>query len=196
VCLTDKSSSEEILMTDETATVNRQRGGVTDPAPQGDERTSLIGFLQRQRDLVDWKARDCSDDVLRSVSTPTGLTLHGIVRHLEHVERYWFQEIFAGRSDVEYVWTDEDPDAELHVAQDISMESLLSDYAEETDRCDEIIQGAASLDEISATRGASLRWIMLHMIEETARHVGHMDLLREQADGSVGEDPEEDAPAK
>ena len=70
------------------------------------------------------------------------------------------------------------------------MADLLRAYAEEAARCDAVIAAAPSLDAVSASRGFSLRWIMCHMIEETGRHLGHLDLLREQADGEVGEEPE------
>ena len=70
------------------------------------------------------------------------------------------------------------------------MADLLRAYAEETARCDAVIAAAPSLDAVSASRGFSLRWIICHMIEETGRHLGHIDLLREQADGEVGEEPE------
>jgi hypothetical protein len=69
-----------------TGTTNGIRDGVTEAAHLGDERTSLVGFLQRQRDLVAWKLRDTDDDVLRSVSTPTGLTLHAAGPHLDAPE--------------------------------------------------------------------------------------------------------------
>ena len=176
-------------MDDGSGTTNGLRGGVLEPAQLGDERTALLGFLQRQRDLVAWKVRDAPDDVLRSVATPTGLTLHGVVRHLEHVERSWFREVFAGEDDLPYAWTDEGPDGELHVPPQVTMASLLADYAEESARCDTVIAAAPSLGAVSARRGFSLRWIVLHLIEETARHLGHLDLLREQADGEVGEEP-------
>ncbi len=173
---------------DGSGSANGLRGGITEAAHQGDERTTLLGFLQHQRDLVAWKLRDAPDEVLRAVSTPTGLTLHGAVRHLEHVERSWFREVFAGETDLPYAWTDEDPDGELHVPPDITMAQLLADYAEKSRRCDAVI-AAASLDAVSVRRGFSLRWILLHLIEETSRHLGHIDLLREQADGSVGDEP-------
>jgi hypothetical protein len=70
------------------------------------------------------------------------------------------------------------------------MQDLLRAYAEETRRCDAVIAAAPSLDAVSVTREVSLRWIICHMIEETGRHLGHIDLLREQADGEVGEEPE------
>jgi hypothetical protein len=69
------------------------------------------------------------------------------------------------------------------------MTELLTAYAEESRRCDDVVTAAASLDARSASRDMSLRWILLHLVEETARHLGHVDLLREQADGSTGEEP-------
>ncbi len=176
---------------DGSGSANGIRGGITEAAHRGDELTTLLGFLQHQRDLVAWKLRDAPDDVLRSVSTPTGLTLHGAVRHLEHVERWWFRDVFAGEDDLPYAWTDEDPDGELHVPADITMGQLLTAYAEESARCDAVVRAAASLAAVSARRDFSLRWILLHLVEETSRHLGHIDLLREQADGAVGEEPRE-----
>ena len=173
-------------------TENGRRGGITEAAPHGDERTTLMGFLQRQRDLVAWKLEGASDEVLRSVRTPTGVTLHGIVRHLENVERSWFRKVFAGQKDLSFDWTEEDRDGEWHVPDGVAMADLLAAYARETSLCDEVIAAAPSLDVESEQRDVSLRWILGHMIEETARHVGHMDLLREQADGAVGEDPGDD----
>ena len=171
-------------------TENGVRGGVTDAAHQGDERTTLMGFLQRQRDLVAWKMSDASEDVLRSVGTPSGLSLHGIVRHLENVERSWLRDVFAAEEDLSFDWTDEDPVGEFNVPPDVPMADLLAAYAEESGRCDVVIESALSLDEIAEREDVSLRWIIVHLIEETARHVGHIDLLREQADGRVGEDPQ------
>jgi len=168
---------------------NARSGGVTEPAAQGEERTTLMGFLQRQRDLVAWKLRDAPDDVLRSVGSPSGLTLHGVVRHLENVERSWLRDVFAGEEDLSFDWTEQDPNGEFHVPPDVSMTDLLAAYAEESGRCDIVVGSSLSLDEIAERSEASLRWIIVHLIEETARHVGHIDLLREQADGQVGEDP-------
>jgi uncharacterized damage-inducible protein DinB len=176
-------------VTDGSGSTTGRRGGITEAAHLGDERTTLLGFLQHQRDVVAWKVGNSPDEVLRSVSTSTGLTLHGLVRHLEHVERYWFREIFAGEDDLPYAWTDEDPDGEFHVPEDVAMTDLLRAYAEESARCDAVISAAPSLDAVSVRRNSSLRWIIVHLIEETARHLGHIDLLREQADGQVGYRP-------
>jgi hypothetical protein len=178
-------------MIDGSAARNGIRRGMTDPAPQGDERTSLLGFLQRQRDLVVWKVQDASDEVLRSAVTPTGLSIHGLVRHLENVERDWVRHCFADQPGLTFDWTDADPDGELHVPPDIGMARLIAAYRAETALCDKVIL-AADLDQISVHRGFSLRWIVLHLIEETSRHLGHLDLLRELADGQAGEEPPAD----
>ncbi len=167
---------------------NSTRNGVTEAAHLGDERTTLLGFLQRQRDLVAWKMRDASDETLASVRMPSGLTLHGIVRHLENVERSWLRDFFAGESDLRFDDSEEDPEGDFH-AEGVPMADLLASYAAETAQCDAVINAAPSLDTPATDGTYSLRWIIMHLIEEAARHLGHIDLLREQADGAVGEEP-------
>jgi uncharacterized damage-inducible protein DinB len=161
---------------------------VHDPPTQGEERESLLGYLQRQRDLVAWKLQDASEASLRSASTPTGLTAHGIVRHLTNVERGWLRDTFAAEEGLTFDYSDDDPDGDFRVPDAVTIDDVLREYAAESRRCDAAID-AASPDDTAAARDLSLRWILLHLIEETARHLGHLDLLREQADGRVGEDP-------
>ncbi|MGI4896190.1 MAG: DinB family protein [Janthinobacterium lividum] len=168
---------------------NGRRGGVTEAAARGDERTTLTGVLQRQRDLVVWKLQDSADDALRSVATGSGMRPHGVVRHLTNVERSWLRDIFAGEAGVAFDWTEDDPDGDWDVPAQVTMAQLLTDYVEESHRCDDVVATTESLDVVSARRGVSLRWVLLHLIEETARHLGHLDLLREQVDGSTGEEP-------
>lgn len=169
---------------------NGVRGGVTEPAHLGDERTAILGYLQRQRDLVAWKLRDATDETLASVSMPSGLNLHGIVRHLTNVERSWVREFFGGQSGLVFDVTDEDPDGDFR-HDGTPIEDLLAAYAKETRSCDAVIAAAPSLDATATDEDGtySLRWILLHLIEETGRHLGHIDLLRERADGAVGEGP-------
>lgn len=176
-------------MDDGSGTDNGVRHGITEAAHRGDERTTLLGMLQRQRDLVAWKVRDLADEELRTVSTPTSMTLHGLVRHLTNVERSWVRDDFAGEDDLPFDWTDEDPDAEWKVPSTTTMATLLDEYATESRLCDAVVRGAPSLDAVASRQDMSLRWILLHLVEETARHLGHIDLLREQADGGVGEEP-------
>lgn len=176
---------------DGSGTSNGGRSGVTEVAHHGDDRTTLVGVLQRQRDLVAWKLGDAPDDVLRAVASPSGLTLHGVVRHLTNVERSWIRRVFADEQGLGFDWTDEDPEAEWRVPASTTITELLADYAAEARRCDAVVAAAESLDVVSAHRDVSLRWILLHLVEETARHLGHIDQLREQADGSTGEEPGE-----
>lgn len=178
-------------MNDGSGTTNGIRRGVTEPAHQGDERTDLLGYLQRQRDLVIWKVSDGDDEALRRVGTASGLTVHGVLRHLTNVERSWLRDDFAAQSGLSFDWTDDDPDGELHVPADVSIADLTRDYVAESALCDEVV-AAASLDDRCVTGDFSLRWILLHLIEETSRHLGHLDLLREQADGRTGEEPSAD----
>ena len=175
-------------MEDGSGTVNRTRFGVTEAAHHGDERTTLAGMLQRQRDLVAWKLQDMPEH-LGSVATPSGMSLRGLVRHLTNVERSWMRDVFAGQDGLRYDWTEDDPEAEWRVPAEMTMTQLLADYAEESRRCDTVVVAASSLEVTSASRDTSLRWILLHLVEETARHLGHIDLLRERADGNTGEEP-------
>jgi hypothetical protein len=109
------------------------------------------------------------------------------------MERWWFTAVFAGR-EADFPWTDEDPDADFHVEPGESTAKILDLYRGETGRSREIEATAGSLDDQAARslnrRGIdtrfNLRWIISHMIEETARHNGHADILREQIDGTTG----------
>ena len=169
-------------------TVSHVINGVTDAAFQADERTTLTGFLQRQRDLVAWKLSGVPDEAIRAHATPSGLTAHGLVLHLVNTERSWFRNAFAAQPGLTFDWSEADRDGDWRPDPSVTLEQLLADYAAETALCDEVI-AAASFDDVGRGRPASLRWIITHMIEETARHVGHLDLLREQTDGATGEDP-------
>ena len=161
---------------------------VTEPEPAGDERALLMQFLQAQRDLVAWKLADADFDALQSVSTASGLQPLGVLRHLITVERWWFRDRSAGETGLSYDWTDDDPDGEYRLQPGETVDSLLADYAAESRRCDAAV-AQRSLDAVGEQCRFSLRWTYLHMIEETARHLGHIDLLRELADGSTGSEP-------
>ena len=162
-----------------------------DPPEAGSEKETLAAFMDYQRASVFLKVQGLDKEQATRRLVPSLTTILGVVKHLAYVEAWWFQDIFAGRA-VEYPWTDEDPDAEFRIGDDETVESVMGLYAQMTEES-RAIAAAASLDDVSTRvhprreASFSLRWIVLHMIEETARHLGHMDILREQAEGGTGD---------
>ena len=152
------------------------------------ERELLARFLDFQRDTLLWKVSGLTREDLTTPRTPSGLSLLGIVKHLAYVERSWFQRRFMGR-DVYIAWRGVQPDADFHIAGDESPESVFAFYQTEIAESRRIVAATDSLDAVAINpeRPVTLRWILIHMIEETARHVGHADLMRELTDGQTGE---------
>jgi uncharacterized damage-inducible protein DinB len=162
----------------------------SDPDLAGDERLLLTQFLDYQRAVLLCKVGELDDDGLRRVMTPSGLTLLGILKHLAYVERWWFRIAFAGEEVSDPPWSDDDPDADFRAEPDETAEAILALYEDEAARARTIAADAASFDDIAAdprAKGRSLRWIMIHMIEEYARHLGHADIMREAIDGRTGD---------
>lgn len=164
----------------------------TRPPFVADERTQLTGWLDLQRALVHWKCEGVGDaDAHRAVlpSSPL-MTTAGVVSHLRWVEHAWFEVLFLGRpSEVNPQFLDEPEDADMRVSG-IPLGRLLGEYAQQCTEANEII-AAHSLDDVGANRefasgGATLRWMLMHMLEETARHLGHLDAIRELLDGVTG----------
>jgi hypothetical protein len=164
---------------------------------RADEVTSVRAFLDFQRDTLRWKTDGLTQEQLAVALPPSSMTLGGIMKHLSVVESGWFEESFAGRPlmpPFDTVDWDADPDWEWHSATDDSPEQLRALYDEAVARADAVVGEALSgpgLDALSVEeredRGRfSLRWIMLHMLEEYARHNGHADLIRESIDGQTG----------
>lgn len=165
----------------------------TRPAYDADERTQLIGWLDMQREIIRWKCQGVSEEDAHRSVLPTSplMTLAGIVSHLRWVEHCWFQILLNGESAAKNPQFDEalPEDADMLV-DGISLAQLLEEYERECESSNEAIV-AFALDDIGKNRdfksgSASLRWILLHMIEETARHAGHMDTIRELVDGGKG----------
>ncbi|MGY1808828.1 DinB family protein [Blastococcus sp. SYSU D00669] len=160
------------------------------PPVVADERTQLLGWLDLQRAIVHYKCEGLSDDAAHRALLPTSplMTVAGLVAHLRWTEHCWFEVIFAGGpSDVNPQFG-EVPGADFAGAAGVPLAQLLDAYARECARSDEIV-AAASFDDVAAHGehgGETLRWILHHMLEETGRHVGHLDLLREQLDGTKG----------
>lgn len=164
---------------------------------QAGEQEALGAFLDFHRATLLRKIEGLAKDQLGHTAVPTStLTLAGLVKHLALVEDSWFQEVFLGRPLPE-PWAsapwDDDPDWEFHTAPADEPNDLVELYLAATGRSRATVAAAESLDSLSVKPGQregkpfSLRWILLHMIEETARHAGHADLLREAIDGQTGE---------
>jgi hypothetical protein len=154
----------------------------------GDERELLTRFLEFQRDTVFWKLHGLTREQLVATHTPSGMTLLGLVKHLGYVERNWFQIRFVGRA-LWVPWRSKDPNADFRIDPDDTPESVLDFYLSEIQESRRILAAADSLDAMAQAGRPprTLRWIMIHMIEETARHVGHADFMREFTDGQTGE---------
>lgn len=158
------------------------------PPEHGSEREALAGFLDFQRATVTWKSAGLSDsDAARSL-LPSPTTISGLIQHLTDVERSWFRADMEGELDVPERRSAEDRDGAFRVASDVSLDDLIVDYRAACDESRAVI-ARHDLDERCALHDHryTLRWIMLHMIEETARHAGHIDILRELLDGATGE---------
>jgi uncharacterized damage-inducible protein DinB len=162
------------------------------PPGVADERTQLLGWLDLQRSLVRWKCAGLSEeDARRSVLPPSPLmTMAGLVSHLRWTEHCWFEVLFLGTpAEANPQFRDEPEDGDWRVA-DVPLAELLDEYDRQWTRSNEIV-AAHALDDVGANRdfaadGRTLRWMLLHMLEETARHVGHADAVRELLDGSRG----------
>jgi uncharacterized damage-inducible protein DinB len=161
----------------------------TDPPTTGDERTLLTGFLDRQRDTMAWKCSGLSDDQLaqRPVD-PSGLSLLGMLRHLTEVERGWFSIFGGGELPKPIYYTDERPDDDFDALESHSVGDVYETWLAACAQARETTAAYALDDEgHGRTRAYALRWVLLHLIEEYARHLGHADLIRERIDGAVGE---------
>lgn len=158
----------------------------------GPEKEMLIGFLNVQRDTVLWKLNGLNDEQLRRPHDPSGLTLLGLAKHLTDVERSWFRERVAGE-DLAHLWDDADPQRYWRIEPDDTTGDIIAAYRIECAAADAIIR-ERDLDSILAAplsrpgaEAMTVRWVVLHLVEETARHAGHADLIRESIDGATGE---------
>ena len=167
----------------------------TDPDSSGPELDLLGQYLDYQRETVLLKADALSREQLAQRLPPSELTLGGLLNHLARVEDVWFRVRFAGLPPAGWragVDPADDPDWEFRTAADIDPDVLRNRYRAACRGSREVVAGAADLDQLSVLPRrdggrVDLRWILIHMIEETARHAGHADLLRESIDGVVGE---------
>jgi uncharacterized damage-inducible protein DinB len=171
-----------------------------EPPYEGGEVATLLGFLDYQRATLEWKCRGLSDEQLRVALRPSSMTLGGLLKHLACVEDSWLTETVAGEPLPE-PWAsvdfEADPEWTWHTAASDSGEFLRALWTERVNRSRAVVQAqlsrgeGAALSETHAAWGrqdpVSLRWVLVHMIEEYARHNGHADLMRESIDGQTGD---------
>ncbi|PPS70260.1 Mini-circle protein [Streptomyces sp. 46] len=157
----------------------------------GDERRMLIDVLRVQRATLQLKCSGLGSElVLRSVE-PSTLSLLGLVRHLADVERRWFRRVLAAQDAPALFSSTADPDGDFDGATDDPgvVAEAWETWRTEVAFAERFVTDAPDLDvagEDSWRGTVSLRWVLIHMIEEYARHNGHADLLRERIDGAVG----------
>ncbi|MEU5050369.1 DinB family protein [Streptomyces sp. NPDC021096] len=157
------------------------------------ERIALEGFLDYQRATLAMKCAGLDDKSLREASVPpSGLTLLGLVRHMADVERHWFRRILTGETSATPIfYSDEDLDGDFRTSEQDTAEEAFTAWQAEVAAAREAAGGHSLDDQSVGTRAngdrVDLRWILLHMIEEYARHNGHADLIRERIDGVTGD---------
>jgi Protein of unknown function (DUF664) len=160
-----------------------------------DERTMLKAYLDYQRDTFRMKTGGLGAEGLAAAHPPSDLTLGGLLKHLALVEDWWFGVNLVGTKEMDPfgdVDWDADPDWEFNSAVDDSPEELRELYERAVAASDANLAAIDDLDQIIHRRhpktgeGLSVRWVLLHMIEEYARHNGHADLIRESVDGQTG----------
>jgi uncharacterized damage-inducible protein DinB len=158
----------------------------------GDERTTLLDYLGFQRLTLEVKCEGLeAEQLARRSVPPSTLSLLGLVRHMTEVERGWFRRTLAGQDAPPIYRTEDDPDGEFNraVVDPQLVEEAWATLHEEQAFSDRFIEEHDDLGLVVAHRGeqVSFREILVHMIEEYARHNGHADLLRECIDGRVGQ---------
>jgi uncharacterized damage-inducible protein DinB len=151
------------------------------PRVAGDERETLQALLQYLRDSLVRKVSGVDEAAARTSPVSSGITLLWLTQHLTHAESLWILQRFAGRDDAL---------AEESVGPEDTLADAIDAYRANWERVDEVVASASSLDQPCQAIGdgapANLRWVLMHLLEETARHAGHADILRELIDGDTG----------
>ncbi|MFF5171638.1 DinB family protein [Micromonospora sp. NPDC000089] len=164
----------------------RSPGGFTD------ERRLLVEYLRDYRLTLEMKCADLdAEGLARRSVPPSNMSLLGLVRHLTDVERHWFRQVMAGEDTPRIYRTETDRDGDFNgaVADPAAVEQAWAAWRAEIGYAERFVADAADLDVKGTHDGGeiTLREVLVHMIEEYARHCGHADLLRERIDGRVGQ---------
>jgi uncharacterized damage-inducible protein DinB len=154
-----------------------------DESARADEMTMARGWLTHLRESAIYKLEDLDDEQLRWKPAATANSLGEIVMHLGYAERLWVRAIVDGET-MDMSWRSH----MFALPEGWSVEDVVTFYRAETTAADAVLDRAASLDLPSAAefRPTTLRWVVTHLLEEIARHVGHMDITRELLDGRTG----------
>ncbi|MDX8048115.1 DinB family protein [Lentzea sp. BCCO 10_0798] len=154
-----------------------------------DERATYTALLDYLRATIELKVEGLSDaDATRAVLPSKLTTAAGVVKHVRWTEHHWFEVVLAGR-DSRAPYTMEDPDADWRVEEGETLAGFLADYRAQCDISREVLAGLALDAEVPfrGDRTVSARWVLAHLVDETARHAGHLDVVRELLDGTVGD---------
>lgn len=160
----------------------------TTPELPRDEKCILLRSMERHRDAVLWKLDGLDDTQLRQPMVPSGTSLLGLVKHLAAVEYGWFCEPFGIETEP-LPFDDNDPEADLRLRDDETTADVLAFYSRARAAANAAIEATGLDAEGTSWLGetVTMRWVLVHMIEETARHAGHVDILRELIDGKIGD---------
>ncbi|HET9898220.1 MAG TPA: DinB family protein [Streptosporangiaceae bacterium] len=148
-----------------------------------DERDALLTFLAQQRDALCAAVLGLDDEQARAAPTESSLSLGGLIKHSARTERRWVVAGIAGQA-LPGLWPIENWPADFVLGEDETLAGVLAIYAETAAQTEEIVAGAHDLGQASVVDAdKSVRWVLLHVIKETARHAGHADIIREAIDG-------------
>ena len=160
--------------------------------PVVDERDGLLAYLAQQRDALRFAVHGLTDEQATAKPTVSGLSLGGLIKHVAQVERYWIVELVAQRPLPER--QNQDYEAAFRLGEGETLASVLDVYAAVAAETEAIIGAIPDMGQpVPVPKGVpwfpkdveawSVRWVLLHVIEETARHAGHADIIRESLDG-------------
>jgi uncharacterized damage-inducible protein DinB len=163
-------------------------------APVADEREGLLGYLDQQRYVLRITAHGLDDEQARSTPTPSAFSIGGIIKHVSAVERSWMDTVMQRHKSFSSA---EDYQDNLRVGEGVTLQSLLDDYALAASETRQIVDSITDLGQAVPIPADvpwfpkeydawSVRWVLLHLITETARHAGHADIIREAIDGATG----------
>ena len=164
--------------------------------PVADERDGLLSFLAGMREVITIAAYGLTDEQARAVPSASSLSVGGLIKHVSSTERGWIDLVLqqpwgGGQDGGEQAYADD-----FALAEGETLAEIIADYEKVAARTDEVVAGIADLNQpVPVPKGVpwvpqdldawSVRWVLLHLIQDTARHAGHADIIRESLDGAT-----------